>query len=571
MRERDTIEARGAGPSLPTRRSVLAGIGLLAAGPALRACRTPVAKTAPARSAAVTTRPVVSVYGRPGSFGQLATRTSLPTGQTVTTVGVPSWGFGPGQSAYMSAVTSDGSVVMATTPYTDNQLCPTGNDMELGVFDPTDARFSRIVVPTTAGLTAVTEPGSAYGGGDIGDVQVVGSGSHERVVFVSAAPYHGWDIARFGQLPSLGALGPGPSGWSLNAGYTMTGDQLAATAPGVSGVVVNGNAFGQTYGDGRGLCEIALLPASGHLVVSQYFGPSMSDQQGGLLVLDAAGNLEASWHYPQATYRGRSVRCLVREVESDPTGTYGDERFVIVCDTFDAVTNATIPFPVQEFSYDARTGTISPTSAPVQCSSDGSRVETTKFGMDGTLYVARTKPDGLTADRMAVYGKGALAAAAPAGSGWATSRWGTVVTPAQFVEGTQNTGLQRSLALDPVSQAILIAGVSGVLVAVQGGPGRARATASVDMGLQFLVDRTSHMVGIRKGAVDAARRLLWLPVPQLTMATSYPQTSYPILDQWLYCFRLDALLGSTAADKARSTSWGETSPAKRNSSARLHW
>jgi hypothetical protein len=516
--------------------------------------------------------PVVSVYGRPNSFGQLAGKATLPGGQSVSTVSVPSWGFGPGQAAYMSAVTSDGVVVMATTPYTDNQLCPTSSDMELGVFDPSAARFSRVVVPTTAGATAVNAPGSSYGGGDIGDVQVVGSGGSERVVFVSAAPYHGWDISRFGQLPSLGALGRGAGGWSLNAGYSMTGDQLAATTSTVSGVISTGNGFGQTYRDARGLCEIALLPASGHVVVSQYFGPSMEDQQGGLLVFDASGNLKASWHYPQATYHGRSVRCLVREVESDPSGRYGDERFVIVCDTFDAVTNATVPFPVQEFSYDAGTGTITPTSAPVQCSTDGSRVETTKFGLDGTLYVARTKPDGLTADRMAVYAKGALASAAPAGTGWATSRWGAVVTPAQFVNGTQNTGLQRSLALDPVSKAILVAGVSGVLVAVQGGPGQARVTASVDMGLDFLADRNTHMIGIRKGAVDAARRLLWLPVPQLTTATSYPNASYPALDQWLYCFRLDALLGPTdGSDRSGTNGWGVPPSSRPPDDSRLRW
>jgi hypothetical protein len=555
---------------------VLAGIGLLAAGPALRACQTPSTKsrsaaTQTARTASVTTPPVVSVYGRPGSFGQLSGRTALPSGQAVTTVGVPSWGFGAGQSAYMSAVTSDGVVVMATTPYTDNQLQPTARDMELGVFDPTSTKFTRVQIPTTAGYSSVTEPGGSYGGADIGDVQVVGSGSQERVIFASAVPYHGWDIARYGQFPSIGALGPSSNGWTVAAGFSETADQLAATAPSVSGVVLTGNAFGQPYHDGRGLCEIALLPASGHLVVTQYFGPSLSDQQGGLLVIDAAGNLKASWRYPQVTHAGRSIRCLVREVESDPSSSFGDERFVVVCDSFDNVTNESLPFPVQEFSYDARNGTVRPTSVPVQCSSDGSRVESTKFGVDGTLYVARTKPDGMTADRMAVYRKGALAAAAPPVSGWASTKWGTVVGPAQFVDGTQSTGLQRSLALDPATGAILVAGISGLLVAVVGGAGSARVTATVDMGLDFLTDRNSHMIGIRKGAVDVTRRLLWLPIPQLSTTSTYPAASYPALDQWLYCFRLDTLLGPTIAEKARSRPWGVTPPAQPDRSARLRW
>lgn len=50
-------------------------------------------------------------------------------------------------------------------------------------------------------------------------------------------------------------------------------------------------------------------------------------------------------------------------------------------------------------------------------------METAKYGNDRTLYVARTKPDGLTADRMAMYRKGRLASVAPATSTWSTVGW----------------------------------------------------------------------------------------------------------------------------------------------------
>ena len=151
------------------------------------------------------------------------------------------------------------------------------------------------------------------------------------------------------------------------------------------------NAYGQTLTNGRGLCELALLPASGHVVVTQYFGPSMNNQQGGLLVVDAQGNVKASWQYPTATYRGRPVKCLVREVESDPTGKVGDERFSIICDTFDANNNP-VPFPCRS-SPTTRAGPRSVrVSGAVQASADGSRMETAKYGNDGTLYVARTRP-----------------------------------------------------------------------------------------------------------------------------------------------------------------------------------
>ena len=90
-----------------------------------------------------------------------------------------------------------------------------------------------------------------------------------------------------------------------------------------------------------------------------------------------------------------------------------------------------------------------------------------------------------------------------------------------MIAGSNITGLVRSLALDPVSGALIVTGLSGVLLAVRGSVGRAAVTAAFDIGLNQLVDRNRHNVGVRKGAVDAARRALWIPVPQLDMA-GYP-------------------------------------------------
>jgi len=518
----------------PSRRTFLLGMGAVAAIPALDACTVALAKPGP----------LVQLYGRNGSFGLLSGRTRLSGGQTFATVPVTNWGFGAGQAAYMSAVTSAGAVVIGTTPYTDNQMQPTGKTMELGVLLPGVRSFQRIVVPSTTGQTQLVASGSLYGGGDIGDLQVVGQGSNERVLFVSVMPYKGWDIEKYGQLPSFGALRPG-------AGGTLSLDtQLDRTAEALAGSKFSGsiptmsNGFGQTLANGRGLCEMALLPASGDVVVTQYFGPSMANQQGGILVLDQQGQVKASWQYPAATYKGGPVKCLVREAESDPTGRLGDERFSIICDAFDA-NNRPVPFPLQEFSYDARYATIKPVSAPVLASSDGVRMETAKYGKDGSLYVARTGPNGLTAGQVAVYSKGQLASSAPASGDWANSKWGTVVAPKQFVRGSETTGLVRSMALDPLTGAVVIAGLNGLLLSLRGPVGRVVVSASIDIGLNQLVDRYQHNVGVRKAAVDASRRALWLPVPQLDMAGPYPPLSgYPKLDQWVYRVDLKQLLGA---------------------------
>ena len=77
-------------------------------------------------------------------------------------------------------------MVIATTPYTDNQMQPTATTMELGCLLPGIRQFQRIVVPSTTGKVNLVGYGSTYGGGDIGDVQVVGRGAGERVLFLSS-------------------------------------------------------------------------------------------------------------------------------------------------------------------------------------------------------------------------------------------------------------------------------------------------------------------------------------------------------------------------------------------------
>ncbi|OAA18106.1 hypothetical protein UG55_11281, partial [Frankia sp. EI5c] len=135
------------------------------------------ATSAPSGSSRKIPRGLLSIFGAPGTFGDLDG--SSPIG----TVEVPGWGFGPGQAAYMSAVAADGTVFIATTPFTDDQSKLTGTGMELGLFEPAQPRFSRLVIPSSTGRQ--TQPRaellfSGIGGGDVSDVQVVPAPAGEQ-------------------------------------------------------------------------------------------------------------------------------------------------------------------------------------------------------------------------------------------------------------------------------------------------------------------------------------------------------------------------------------------------------
>jgi hypothetical protein len=460
----------------------------------------------------------------------------------------------------MSAVTSDGTVFTATTPFSDNQAQPTGTSMELAVFEPGPGRFTRLVVPSTTGRTELprAEPGfRGVGGADVADVIVIGSGHEERVVFVSAVSYFGWDTAVYGQLPVLGQVCRPTRGrpWRYDPTRSWTTDQLAATAPpGVSATAFPHEGRSEPRWS-RGPAAISRLPVSGHLVVAQYFGAeSLGTDQGALLVVDTAGRVRASWQYPEIRVFGVPVVVNPREVVVDPTSGAGDERFVLISDCRTA-DNQVVSFPVQEFSYVAGTGRraagkIIPRSIPVRAAADNSRMETACFDANGTLYVARTRADGLHAAALAVYPKigseRGLVSRTPAVDGWPMRSWGALNPPEYFVPGTDAGGLVRSIVLDPDSGAVIFAGLDGTVQAVRpSGQGRNMTFAvgrPVDIGLSGLRGSSIRYVGVRRGAVDAHRRVMWLPVNQLVLdAIPWPYPPFK-LDQWLMRVDLRAVL-----------------------------
>jgi hypothetical protein len=496
----------------------------------------------------------VTVYGAPGSFSRMEGRDRLPSGERVRTVGVPGWGFGLGQAAYMSAVADDGTVFVATTPYSDDQARLTGVNMEIGVFRPGGPQFTRLVVPSTTGALEQHRPEPAYrgiGGADIGDVQLLRVDGQERVAFVSATPYFGWDTGLYGELPTFGQLRIEGRRWAYAKDLSRTAEQLAASMADQGAAQAAFPSHGGSPRSNRGTTELALLPRSNHLIVAQYYGEA-DGRPGALLVLDPSGRVRAWWQYPAVRVLGQDVVCHPRDVSADPSSTDGDERFAVVADSTDRG-GRTVPFTVQEFAYSAVAGTITPRSTAVRAAQDGSRMETTAFGADGTLFVARTAADGLAAAPLAVYrkhgGERRLVTETPARADWPTASWGSTCAPDQTVAGTDRGGLVRSLAVDPVTGAVLVAGLNGLLQTVRpvgpagpGGPAGWRAGRAVDFGLDLLRGPARHYVGIRKGCIDARRRVLWVPANQLILndlAWPYPPFR---LDQWLYRFDLRAHL-----------------------------
>jgi hypothetical protein len=397
----------------------------------------------------------------------------------------------------------------------------------------------------------LVEPGSnpaahGVGGGDVAALQPYHDGTQERVAFVRMTAYSGWDVRRYGLLPTFGQLRHAGR-WQYDEQSSRTAGQLAATAP----EQVRDVAFPVTNGrprDARGMGSLAQLPRSGRFVVGQYFGATPTTP-GALLVLDQAGSVRAWWPYPEVSVFGNSVICRPRMIVADPSSRAGDERFVVVFDCFDT-TGAVVPFALQEFSYDAGKPplqAISARSTAVVADNDGSRMETAAIDAAGTLFVARTAGDGLQARPLAVYrkrdGERSIVRNTPAGPNWPTLSWGSASPPDEYVPGSAGTALVRSISVDPTTGAVLLAGVGGTVLVVREQRGRYAATARRDLQLDVLRRGAPHHIGIRQGAVDARRRLLWLPVSQVVLGDRqwpYPPMQVP---QWLYAVDLRQLLG----------------------------
>ena len=500
-------------------------------------------------------RTVVTLYGQEGTFGQLAGATATPSGHSFRAVAVPGWGPRPGQAPYFTAVASDGTVVIANSTQTDNQVEPTAPDMVLSLFHPDVPSFENLVVPTSRGGTTAVSPASGsamVGGADIADLELLSVAGEERVAFISASPYDFWSIRDTGLYPTLGFLSRATSGaWTYDAARSLTADDVAARSTnGARACPASMNLMGESFHDCKLPAEMALLPASGAFAVTLYASPD-DRHSGRLMVVRPDGVVLALLQYPEIRDAdGTVLDVLPREVDADPTSTLGDERFAVVFDVLEGGVQSA--FPLQEFRFDG--STIRPVSAPILTGDRNGdtvvRFETARYDHAGNLWAAQNEVGTLTGGDLAVYvkrgGTRSLERSCAAGADPGAS-WGTTCEPDVRIAATSMAGSIRSFSEDPLTGTMLLGTLSGELVIVhardQDGGIAFDSPKPVELGLGQLLDRTRYLVGVRKASVDVKRRALYLPAMQLENAATcakYP-CSPRSLAGWLYRLDLDSL------------------------------
>ena len=504
------------------------------------------------------TTPDAVLYGKAGTFGNLGT--TLSTGQTLQTQAVTNWGFQPGESAFFSALAADGEVVIGANPQTDNEAYATADHMGIGVFNPARNTFSSLTVPSSNGSLKVTNPFYSVGGATVNGITPVTVGGQSRIAFVSAVNYDGWDVSQYGEYPQLGYLDTTTGSVAYNQSLSKTSEQIKAYGGLSAGACPSyANIFSQQVANCRGMAEMDVLPLAQKFVVSQYYPDTANGQQSGrIVVMNTDGSIAASYTYPNISNgAGGYYTVNPREVDVDPTSTGSLEYFSVI---FDVANNGQPSiFPIQEFSYNRSTSQITPVSKPIiSGQTNGTsqyRFETAKYDSLGNLWVTQAVPNSLQGGPIVVYSKingarkleNTCAAAQP----WTGAGWNTVCAPDLTAGNTGTYGQTRSFVQDPQTKTMFAATISGYLMRVkQSGSGSTLALTTlspVNIGLDQLVDRGTHYVGVRKGVIDVQNRALYIPVTQVANPSTCPTwpgstPCAPVsLDQWLYRFDLNSL------------------------------
>jgi hypothetical protein len=424
--------------------------------------------------------PVVTLFG--SQFPPaIASAVVSATGHTFNAVPVPGWGFGAGVAVFYTAPLPGGQIAITTVPLTENELQPTADHAEIGIFRPkgpgpgSQNAFARLVIPTSNGSLTAVEPGHAIGGTDAGggDMAIVGG----RPVFTCQGYYFNWSIPGTGLYPALGFLQNLAFQWAYDPVSSLTGDAWEATNPTAFATLQPGGistGVGANYWSPRSPGQMAVLPNSGRLVTGHYFGTG-SFTGGAISVSDANGNLLAAYQLPNIvpTDGTTLTTCAVRDVQADPSSAVNDERIVVIYDFFGT---GNIQGCFQEFSYNESTKVIAPVTVPT-CPADttgGSpnhvRPSFALFGPDGTLYISCG--NGLGSANMSVYlkhgGGRNTQINAPVFGGWPTASWPTPVGPDYSLGFPVALGLGAlagPMAIDPASGAVLVPAGSGHVAA----------------------------------------------------------------------------------------------------------
>jgi hypothetical protein len=525
-----------------------------------------------------------------GSEGTLPPMGVTPSGHSLATDAVPGWRFAPGKAAYLSALTHDGTVIMGAEEQRETSgWHQTADGMQIVAFQPGGRRFQPISLRTDAGHLTATTPAGRPAGADIGDVEPV-KGT-DAVAFTGVYPFQ--DHSAGDHWPVFGLITRGSRGtWRVASQWSSP--QLRAL---IADPALREQACPATgVADCGSLNEIASLPASRDLVISQYFGANAA-KGGRILVLRVGGpprgpftvEVRASYAYPAVTAPGDPFRQLtpaIREVQPDPTGVPGDERFAVAFDVFPPGDGDPVPSGLQEFRYDAAATdpfqAITPVSAPV-LSGDVSisrdpvsglarytRFVNLHYDLQGNLWAGQADLPyakgvlDLNGGRLAVYAAGAgrrlsgtcgyvagrtlSSYVSPAAPG-VRAAWGLTCPPDYSLTQPRDLGAAWGLVEDPSTRTIAQIFISGTVLPVRAygsGAGMSFAVGNpFAPGLAAIRPPAAGLQpGVRQAGVDSSHRL-WFTVQSL--ASPGNDEARRTLPQWLYRVDLTRLM---SADRA---------------------
>jgi carbohydrate binding protein with CBM6 domain len=429
--------------------------------------------------APVQTVGTVTVHGRPGSFGSLGE--TLPSGQSLVQRAVAGWGFPAGIAPGVTAVAGDGTVFVAGRDQHAGTGPATSPAVTIGVYE--HGAFRAIRLSTTAGRQEVVSADGRPLAPSVADLEPVAGG--HTVAFTLGASYEGHDLAAAGAWPVLGVLTKVDGEWAVAGQWS--GEQLRGSAPPHSEQACPELAGATGHSDCRGLGELVSLPRSGHLIVAQ---------AGALMAVRLAGPdldgryaavVTGHYRYPEVEnpQTGDNVDLLLRDLHADPTSEPGDERFVVVLqDRADKEIER--PLAIQEFRYDADTGTIGPVSAPTipgdQTPEDGPLYgySAAVYDRAGNLWAARHW--WLAGGKLAVYRKAGggrrlggpecpFDPAAPVSGHLTTAGgqtvWGRPCRPDYDLFQAKDLPAIFGLMVDPAGDGVVALTLGGVLLPVR--------------------------------------------------------------------------------------------------------
>jgi hypothetical protein len=517
----------------------------------------------------------VTIHGRDGSFGALGD--AVPSGQSLVRRAVPGWGFPAGRQAYRTALTNDGTVLIAGRDHGVSFLPPTrstGAELVIGAYQPDTNGYHNVRVQTTAGRDRVVDRGGRPAGPSVVDLEPIAGGA--------AVAYTAWptdanvDTATEGRWPVFGVLSKVDGQW--RAAGQWTGDELRAASTAVGARACPEQPRPPGRGECRGLSEMAAVPRSHDLIVAQRAGLP-GTHNGGLAALrvtgpDAAGRFSVRvvghYLYPRIKQPGKAefFDIVPVSVQADPTSTLGDERFAV---SFDVVNGAARDNPpvIQEFSYDARTGTIQPVSPPLipgDRTGDGKRFNgftTMLYDSRGNLWAARV--NGLAGGKLALYSDGPKCRHEPgrALDSYVTGGvWGQACRPDYDILQAQSQPVVLGMVEDPVSHDIVLLLFDGILLPIRpsgSGPDMTfRIGNLVDLGRKLLPSAEGDFPDHRLGAIDEHHRL-WVS----RMQGREQVVEVPALDQWLYAVDVGDLFDPAPVELPATPGWSVIVQAER--------